>query len=112
MLQASSRTLKIKTGVVTRLVKELGSYEKEAVKQQERIDKLVAANEDDHTVRKQKEVLEETTTMIPDCKNRLLAAKDDLQKLVADILASSADAAESEELIAAQEAINAIPLKL
>ncbi|KAI8614476.1 tubulin binding cofactor A [Chytriomyces sp. MP71] len=87
MLQASTRTLKIKTGVVTsRLVKELNSYEKEAVTQQKRIDSLVAANEDDHTVRKQREVLEETTTMIPDCKNRLLAAREDLQKLVADIL--------------------------
>ncbi|KAJ3063084.1 hypothetical protein HDU98_001052 [Podochytrium sp. JEL0797] len=105
MLQASSRTLKIKTGVVGRLVKELNSYEKEAVTQQARIDKLVAAEEDDHTVRKQKEVLEETTTMIPDCKNRLGAARADLERLVADILASSAEAAESEDILAAQKTL-------
>ncbi|KAJ3130971.1 hypothetical protein HK100_007092 [Physocladia obscura] len=95
-----------------RLVKELNSYEKEHVAQQERIDKLVAAGEDAHTVRKQREVLEETTVMIPDCKNRIAVAKDELQRLVAEILASAAEAAESEEIIAAQEVIRNAPVKL
>ncbi|TPX57505.1 hypothetical protein CcCBS67573_g09244 [Chytriomyces confervae] len=112
MLQASARTLKIKTGVVTRLVKELSSYEREEITQQKRIDALITANADDHDVRKQREVLEETTTMIPDCKNRLSAARDELQRLVSDILESSPDASESEDIVAAQEAIKSLPIKI
>lgn len=37
---------------------------------------------DEHDIRKQKEVLEETLQMIPDTKNRLLKACQDLQKLI------------------------------
>ncbi|KAL2920037.1 hypothetical protein HK105_200103 [Polyrhizophydium stewartii] len=58
--------------------KELASYGKEAEMQQARIDKLVAASADDADIRKQREVLAETTSIIPDTKRRLQAAHNDL----------------------------------
>nr|KAJ3422978.1 hypothetical protein HK105_005103 [Polyrhizophydium stewartii] len=74
----SLRELKIKAGVVKRTSKELASYGKEAEMQQARIDKLVAASADDADIRKQREVLAETTSIIPDTKRRLQAAHNDL----------------------------------
>jgi tubulin-specific chaperone A len=58
MLSTSQeRDLKIKTGVLKRINKELLMYTKEGVSQQARIDKMVAANEDIHEVRQQEKVL-------------------------------------------------------
>ncbi|RUS21497.1 tubulin binding cofactor A [Endogone sp. FLAS-F59071] len=78
------RDLKIKTGVVKRTHKELLFYVKEAAYQQQRIDKIVAAGADEHDVRKQKEVLEETTTMMPDVKKRLADAYKTLLECIQD----------------------------
>ncbi len=55
------------------------SYEKEAQKQQEKINKLKSDGTDPHTIKKQEEVLAETLQMIPDTKKRLDIAKKDLQ---------------------------------
>ncbi|KAJ3340470.1 Vacuolar protein sorting-associated protein 51 [Gonapodya sp. JEL0774] len=117
----SIRDLKIKTGVLKRLSKELESYHKEHEQQRSRVDKMVQEGKDEHDVRKQlelggaperesgeadvdkdnsscilaqiqilqlqievmREVLEETTNMIPDCKKRLAAAHTELEQLVA-----------------------------
>jgi tubulin-specific chaperone A len=58
MLSTSQeRDLKIKTGVLKRINKELQMYVKEGAAQQIRIDKMVAANEDIHEVRQQEKVL-------------------------------------------------------
>ncbi|KAJ3332496.1 hypothetical protein HDU76_014051 [Blyttiomyces sp. JEL0837] len=99
------RELKIKTGVVVRLGKELSAYEKESIKQQERIDKLIANGEDEYTVRKQREVLEETTLMIPDCKKRLAAARVDLASVLDTIVAKSEEAESIEEVVLARQAL-------
>jgi hypothetical protein len=40
---------------------------------------MIADNVDEHSIKKQKEVLEETVHMIPDTKNRLDAGVKDLQ---------------------------------
>ncbi|KAI9140831.1 putative cofactor A [Paraphysoderma sedebokerense] len=79
----TTRELKIKTGVVKRLFKELKSYDVEKDKQQARIDKLVHEHADEHDIRKQKEVLDETLQMIPDCKKRLEASYEELSSLMA-----------------------------
>ncbi|EDV27015.1 Tubulin-specific chaperone A [Trichoplax sp. H2] len=79
---ASLRQLKIKTGVVRRLVKEKAMYEKEVIDQQARIDKLKANNEDEYVIKKQIEVLQESENIIPDCQKRIKAAIADLQRLL------------------------------
>lgn len=80
---AIPRQLQIKTGVVKRLFKEYQGYQKEQQRQQERIDKLVASQADEHDIRKQHEVLQETVVMLPDCRQRLEKAFMELSQLMA-----------------------------
>ena len=63
-----------------RVGKELESYEKELVKQQERINKIKNEGADDSTIRKQEEVLQDTQQMIPDSIKRLNQSKKDLEE--------------------------------
>ncbi|KAI0208191.1 Tubulin-specific chaperone A [Lamellibrachia satsuma] len=93
------RAIKIKTGIVKRLAKEKVSYEKEIVKQKERIEKMKAAGDDEYDIRKQGEVLEESVMMIPDTKRRLAAAWDELSKL----METEEDLKEIEEYTTAME---------
>jgi len=88
------RQLYIKTGVLKRIAKEKVMYEKEVVQQTAKVDKMKAENKDEHDIKKQIEVLEESKIMIPDCKRRIKAAYDDLQKLVAE---TEGDLADMEE---------------
>ncbi|KAJ3045416.1 hypothetical protein HDV00_010286 [Rhizophlyctis rosea] len=107
--KASTRDLKIKTGVVRRIAKELTYYQTEAEKQQARIDKLVAEGADDADIRKQKEVLEETNQMFPDGKRRLAAAHKELYDLVASISSTGDETLQSsEELTAARLALEEV----
>ncbi|XP_012281762.1 tubulin-specific chaperone A [Orussus abietinus] len=76
------RTLTIKTGVVKRLAKEKVTYETEAAKQRERIQKLKEQGKDVHDIKKQEEVLQESLMMVPDCQRRLAKAFDDLKKIL------------------------------
>ncbi|KAI8852536.1 tubulin binding cofactor A [Chytridium lagenaria] len=94
------RDLKIKTGVAKRIGKELKSYRSEFQKQQERIDELIKKDTDEHTVRKQREVLEETNQMLPDTHRRLVAAVQELEAVVAEFLSG-----ESEEITEAKDII-------
>ncbi|TPX51451.1 hypothetical protein SeMB42_g00787 [Synchytrium endobioticum] len=104
----SVRDLKIKAGVVKRLAKELVSYEKEAVAQRSRIDKLISAGADEHDVNKQKEVLEETSQMIPDNKRRLGAAYKELETIVAELVAADPKLEETEEVVAAKTLLDEV----
>lgn len=76
------RQLTIKTGVVKRLSKEKTVYEKEVVTQRNRIDKLKTEGADDHVLRKQEEVLQESMMMVPDCQRRLAKAFDELSEMI------------------------------
>ena len=103
----SLKELKLKTSIVKRyalaliksISKELVSYQKEFVKQQERIAKLVSAGADDADIRKQvcckvlstllerapdtqNEVLKETEDMFPDVRRRLTKSHEELVELV------------------------------
>ncbi|CAG8481109.1 2568_t:CDS:2 [Paraglomus brasilianum] len=78
----SLKDLKIKTNIVKRIHSESKSYATELEYQQKRIDKFIEENRDEYDIKKQKEVLEETLKMIPDCKNRLQKAYQELQNLV------------------------------
>jgi tubulin-specific chaperone A len=78
--QKRVREIKIKSGVVKRLAKEKVSYEKEAEKMQEKLEKMKADDPEDYAIRKQTELLEESRSMVPDCQRRLVAAYDELLK--------------------------------
>lgn len=64
------KQLMIKTGVVRRLAKEKVSYEKEANTQKVRIERLKNEGQDDHVLKKEEEVLQESFMMVPDCQRR------------------------------------------
>lgn len=64
------KQIKIKAGVVKRCTKDLSSYRKEAETQKVHVEKLKTQGKDEHDVRKQEEVLQETLMMIPDSKRR------------------------------------------
>lgn len=76
------KQLKIKTGVVKRLAKEVTTYEKEADLQRQRVEKYKAEKKDEYDIRKQEEVLQESLMMIPDCQRRLVKAYDDLKNVI------------------------------
>ncbi|KAJ4445241.1 hypothetical protein ANN_07042 [Periplaneta americana] len=63
------KALRIKTGIVKRLAKEKVMYEKEIEDQ----------GKDEHDIRKQEEVLQESIMMVPDCQRRLVKAYDELK---------------------------------
>ncbi|XP_019616960.1 PREDICTED: tubulin-specific chaperone A-like [Branchiostoma belcheri] len=95
------RQIKIKTGVVKRIGKEKTMYGKEVLKEEERLEKFKTEGKDEHDIRKQEEVLQESKMMIPDCRRRLMAAHEELTKM----LEEEADLNETEEFKAAQEVL-------
>lgn len=64
------RQIFIKAGVVKRYAKEKVSYEKEAEREQKRIEKFIAENRDEHDIKKQQEVIQESLMMVPECQRR------------------------------------------
>lgn len=64
------RQIFIKTGVVRRYAKEKISYEKEAEREQKRIEKFQSENRDEADIKKQQEVIQENLMMIPECQRR------------------------------------------
>ncbi|XP_046873953.1 tubulin-specific chaperone A isoform X1 [Hypomesus transpacificus] len=76
------RQIKIKTGIVKRLVKDKMMYTKEASLQEEKVEKIKAEAGCEHVIRKQLEVLQESRMMIPDCQRRLSIAHGELQQLL------------------------------
>ncbi|XP_030746051.1 tubulin-specific chaperone A-like [Sitophilus oryzae] len=102
------KTLKIKTGVVRRLAKEKTVYEKEANQQKNRVEKYKAEGRDEHDIKKQEEVLQESLMMVPDCQRRLAKAFEDLK----GILESEQDLKETEEYSTAQKVLDEAKLQL
>jgi tubulin-specific chaperone A len=101
-----AKQLKIKTGVCKRVVKDLSYYNKEKAEQEEKIEKMSQSDdaEDQARLKQQKAVLEETLAMIPDSKNRIDNAYEDLKSYIA----KNGDAAEiagTELLEAAQKVL-------
>ncbi|KDQ12762.1 hypothetical protein BOTBODRAFT_56561 [Botryobasidium botryosum FD-172 SS1] len=65
------RQLKIKTGVVKRLTKEVKVYEAEVEVLQKRLDKFIEESAEEWDIKNGRKVLEEGMKMIPDTQNRL-----------------------------------------
>ncbi|XP_053612078.1 tubulin-specific chaperone A [Plodia interpunctella] len=95
------RQIKIKTGVVKRIAKEKVVYEKEAELQKNRIQKLKDEGQDEHNIRKQEEVLQESLMMVPDCQRRLVKAFADLK----NTLETEQDLKEHEDYLAAEQVL-------
>ncbi|XP_052792806.1 tubulin-specific chaperone A-like [Mya arenaria] len=98
------KQIKIKTGVVKRLTKEKGYYEQEAQKEEERYNKMKGDGKDEYELRKQNEVIGESKAMIPDTKNRLIKARDDLRNVLESSESLAEDAAYKEASKAIEEA--------
>jgi len=75
------RQVKVKTGVVKRLRKELAMYEQEKVQNEKRVDEMRANGADTYDIRQAERVADESAMMIPDCKVRFEAAFSDLKSL-------------------------------
>ncbi|XP_036856068.2 tubulin-specific chaperone A isoform X2 [Manis javanica] len=101
------RQIKIKTGVVKRLVKEKMMYEKEAKQQEEKIEKMKAEDGENYAIKKQAEILQESRMMIPDCQRRLKAAYTDLTQL----LENEKDLEEAEEYKEARLVVESVKLE-
>lgn len=103
MAQADSvKQLKIKTGVVKRIHKELVYYKKEMDKEQAKVEKLIAAGADPHDLKQAENVLQESAMMIPESRQRLEAALADLQSYLAE---NAEDVSGTEEETAAKDII-------
>lgn len=101
----TTQQLKIKTGVLKRLIAEEKSYRQELSEQTITLSnfKKVDGDEDyEWKLKKQKEVIEETKKMIPDAQLRLSKSLAELQELVG---AHEEEWAGTEELTKAKELI-------
>ncbi|CAG5124679.1 unnamed protein product [Candidula unifasciata] len=78
----SRKQIKIYTGVVKRTTKEKECYEKEATQLAEKLEKMKADGKDEHDIKKQGEVLQESRSMVPDTTKRLKKAVNDLSELL------------------------------
>jgi len=104
--QEELRQLKIKTGSVKRLTKELAMYEKEHAKEKERVGKMKADNADASDIKQAENVLSEAAMMVPDCRQRLETALADLVACVGE-MDESVKPEDCEELSQANEVISA-----
>jgi|EP00943_MAST-04B_sp_MAST-4B-sp1_P005125 tubulin-specific chaperone A len=102
----NQKQLRIKLSSVKRIEKETASYVKEANKQKEKIAKLEAENGEQAYINKQKQVLQETESMIPDCQSRYDTALEDLDLFIEDF-AEDEDLKDTEKLKEAQEYLQA-----
>jgi len=96
------RILKIKTGVVRRLLKDKSSYEKEASDQEKKIESFRQEGKDEYFMKQQVNSLKETQLMIPDVQRRLQVAYDDLKSVTSD---GDEGVSESEEYKAAVQVL-------
>ncbi|CAN9504349.1 unnamed protein product [Ophioblennius macclurei] len=107
MADPIARKIKIKTGIVKRLVKEENAYIKDVQQQEEKIERLKAEAGDEYVIKKQMEVLQESKMMIRDSHRRLAIAHADLQ----EVLETEEESAESEEYKEARTVLDSVKLE-
>lgn len=78
----TKRQLKIKSGIVRRITREFESYQKEILKDKDRIEKLRDNGGTENDIRKQEEVLQETISMVPNTRKRLQDGLEDLMNFM------------------------------
>lgn len=94
------RQLKIKTGSVKRLAKEVVMYKKDEETETARVNRMKADGSDASDIKHAEQVLAEASMMVPDTRQRLETALTDLQQC----LSQSNKVAESEEFQQAKQA--------
>ncbi|RWS03299.1 tubulin-specific chaperone A-like protein [Dinothrombium tinctorium] len=82
MADSRVKQLRIKTGVLKRVLKEKEVYEKEVENEKQRLNKMINEAKDEYDIRKQEEVINETLMMLPDCQKRIYNAYNDLKSLL------------------------------
>ncbi|GFU04878.1 tubulin-specific chaperone A [Nephila pilipes] len=78
---------------ITRITKEVYYYEKEVVREKQRLEKLKNEGKDEYVLKNQEEVIRESARMVPYCMNELQAAYTELKAL----LESESNLSETEE---------------
>lgn len=96
------RTLKIKSGAVKRLTKDLSYSKEEIVTEQKRLATLKDNGGDEYEVRAQEKVVADAEQMVPDYQKRLTAAVEDLQDIIDT---KDASINETEEFGVAQQLV-------
>lgn len=76
------KDLKIKTGCVRRMSKELQMYRKEEVANRAVVDKMTAEGRCPHEIKQQVEVLNDTLVVIPNTKDRLESYIEELEEFL------------------------------
>ena len=76
------RQLRIKTGIVSRIIKDISSYQVEADMQQQRLDRMKMEGQDEYDILKMGQVVQESIMMIPHCVKKLVTARADLESLL------------------------------
>eukprot|EP00307_Rebecca_sp_RCC1486_P002239 CAMPEP_0119408976 /NCGR_PEP_ID=MMETSP1335-20130426/2370_1 /TAXON_ID=259385 /ORGANISM="Chrysoculter rhomboideus, Strain RCC1486" /LENGTH=113 /DNA_ID=CAMNT_0007433277 /DNA_START=26 /DNA_END=367 /DNA_ORIENTATION=+ len=97
------KQLKVKAGVVRRVLKDLDYTKKETAAQAAKVEKMKAEQADPYDIKKQEEVLAECASHRPLDEERLENAIDDLTRLVSECRESPDfdDLKETEEFKAA-----------
>ncbi|EEH56743.1 uncharacterized protein MICPUCDRAFT_27395 [Micromonas pusilla CCMP1545] len=101
----ATRALKIKTGVLTRVRRELAMYSDEVAKETAKLETMKAEGRDPHDVRQQDQVLGESSMMIGDCKTRMENA---FNELLAATEEHGEECADSEELAVAKALLDEV----
>lgn len=76
------RQISIQSGVVKRLTKEVGYYQKESAAEQATLEQWEANGTDEHKVRQQRTVVSQALAMVPDTAQRLESAVTNLKSLL------------------------------
>ncbi|KAJ7750323.1 tubulin binding cofactor A-domain-containing protein [Mycena metata] len=97
-IAALRRQLKIKSGVTSRLKKEHELYQKEAVDQKIKQDKLVADGAEEWDIKNAGKMLDESEKMIKDSAGRFARAYGELRDLIVSAKKEAALAQDAEFL--------------
>ena len=95
------RQLRIKTGIVSRISKDISSYQVEADIQQQRLDRMKMEGQDEYDILKMGQVVQESLMMVPHCVKKLVTARDDLESLLetlSDVTVGDLEAEEETEV--------------
>uniref|UniRef100_A0A8C4NGY3 Tubulin-specific chaperone A n=1 Tax=Eptatretus burgeri TaxID=7764 RepID=A0A8C4NGY3_EPTBU len=107
MADPRQRQLKIKTGVVRRIFKEEKSYKSESKQHEEKVQTMKEDGSDEYLIKKQNQLLQESTMMIGDCHHRLEAACESLSQL----LETEKEIEDTEEYKAACEILKEVGIE-
>lgn len=76
------RALKIKSGTVKRLSRDVTYAQEESASERTRLQKLTSSGGDEYEVRAQEKVIKDADQMVPDYRSRLKSAIEDLESLI------------------------------